>query len=374
MLDHSSSNEGRQRKWNIEMTDTRKELLLVVGAGASAELLLPTGQALRSQIASLLDYRYERGRLAQSGDATILRAFEIAAKAHGGGIERYVASSRRISDAMPLAISIDNFLDAHQGSADTELCGKLAITRAILSAERNSLLYFGPNSRRSGMDFSKTDKTWLNHFMRLITENCTVSTIRERLKSIAIIVFNYDRCIEHFLHQAFQTYYDLSAQDAAELVKLIDIFHPYGTVGQLPWQADKDDVGFGCDVTPDILVHLSQQIKTFTEGNDPTFSDIENIRSLTSSASRVVFLGFAFHKLNLRLIFRDRSADPSAATSQQYYGTATGISKSDCAHIQFELAHINRIAHSFVELRSDLTCEKIFSEYSRALSLSNSST
>lgn len=39
---------------------------------------------------------------------------------------------------MPQSISIDNFIDSHKGDKEIELCGKLAIVRAVLEAEAKS--------------------------------------------------------------------------------------------------------------------------------------------------------------------------------------------------------------------------------------------
>lgn len=351
-----------------------KMLVLVVGAGASKELGLPTGAELRSQIANLLRYPTEAGRRI-SGDEKVRHAIEQAVRQindhKNRTLDKYIAAARLVSDAMPLAISIDNFLDAHQENSAIELCGKLAIIHAILSAERQSILYFERSSHRSPMDFARSDSTWLNAFLRLLTENCTLDNLPDRLKGIAIIVFNYDRCIEHFLYHAFQTYYAASSDQAAALVKTIDIFHPYGTVGHLPWQNSGDYVAFGEDAPPRKLLKLCERIKTFTEGTDPDSSDIATIQSHTTTAERLLFLGFAFHKLNLNLLFEDRASNPSAANQKSLYGTATGISAADCSEIVWELSNMTRISEQQISLRPDLKCKDIFSEYSRLLSLAN---
>lgn len=59
---------------------------------------------------------------------------------------------------------------------------------------------------------------------------------------------------------------------------------------------------FGQDLTPDLLLKLVVGIKTFSEGTDPESSDILEIRKHMGKANVLVFLGFAFHKLNMELI------------------------------------------------------------------------
>ena len=136
----------------------------------------------------------------------------------------------------------------------------------------------------------------------MLTENCQKEDIKQRFKFVTLIIFNYDRCIEHFLYHALQLYYKLNETEAAELIKQINIYHPYGNVGTLPWDNSVDSIQFGSDVNAQKLVKLAKNIKTFTEGTDPEFSQITEIHSQVELASRVVFLGFAFHKLNIELI------------------------------------------------------------------------
>jgi hypothetical protein len=111
----------------------------------------------------------------------------------------------------------------------------LAIVRSILSAERNSLLYFEQIGPKSKMDFNKLTDTWYISFFQLLTENCTKEDLEERFKQVKLIVFNYDRCIEHFIYYALQNYYRLSNIEASELMEYLEIYHPYGVVGTLPW-------------------------------------------------------------------------------------------------------------------------------------------
>jgi len=120
--------------------------VIVVGAGASSECRLPTGTELKRQIATLLDIRFPNGFEQTSGDTAICEAFRIQTTRSGPreDVNSYLHVSWRIRDAMPQAISIDNFVDAHQGNTKLELCGKLAIARAILSGEQRSLLYVNP--------------------------------------------------------------------------------------------------------------------------------------------------------------------------------------------------------------------------------------
>ena len=266
---------------------------------------------------------------------------------------------------MPQAISIDNFLDAHPNDKVIELCGKLAIVHAIISAESHSSMFL--NTRDRKLKFEQLEGTWFTGFMQLIVEGCRVSDLEQRLSSIILVIFNYDRCVEHYIYHALQNYYDLNDSDAAKYLKFIKIYHPYGTVGSLPCLAMEGAIEFGAKLNPTKLIALANQIKTFTESTDKTSSDISAIHSHVYSADRLVFLGFAFHHMNMELLLsKGLSSEPG--TNRQIFATTLGLSKSDVAMISAELAVNGGFHPSNIHFQNN-TCTQLFQEYHRSLSL-----
>lgn len=347
-----------------------KSTLVIVGAGASNEASLPTGADLKNRIARMLDIKFDGGEQ-KSGDYIITNALRIAAQTEqptSQDINQYLRQAWHIRDALPQAISIDNFLDAHQGNARLERCGKLAIVRAILEGERNSSLYVHPQSRRKNPDFSAIAETWYGSFFQLLTENCRAEQLEERLSMVTLVVFNYDRCVEQFLYCALQNYYAISPERASRLLAGLKIFHPYGSVGALPWQGRRNFIDFGSEPTANQLFDFSTSIKTFTEGTDPEFSEVQELRQKFVASSIILFLGFAYHRQNLSLLTSNsgQHADPSAV---YYFGSAKGLSKSDCHVIVDQLTMLAGSHHENITLRNDLTCAPFFSEYWRSLSL-----
>jgi hypothetical protein len=345
--------------------------VFVVGAGASKEVKLPIGSELKKSIAKALDIRFKDGYTMNSGDAAIYDALSTTAESSEppsrgvNPVTPYLQAGWRIRDAMPQAISIDNFIDAHKNDKRIELCGKLAIVRTILEAEAASTLFVNQQSERK-LNYSQLENTWFNSFMQLLTENCTFADLPERIASVALIIFNYDRCIEHYLFHALQNYYGISFTDAAQLLQQLEIYHPYGTVGSLPWLSSENAIDFGATPDSKRLLGLASQIKTFTEGTDELSSEVSLIRSNMKAAHRLVFLGFAFHRLNVELLLPD--AMPADEPSEQrVFATGLGLSTSDTESISVELATRGSLTAGNIHI-CKVTCFQMFGEYWRSMS------
>lgn len=352
------------------MAIKNKSLVLVLGAGASKEVSLPIGDELKHKIANRLNFKFEKfDHSLKNGDRELIQAFWLASRKSDGSqgdINPLLQASRLIHGAMPMAISIDNFIDSHRNDDRVAFCGKLAITQCILEAETNSKLYVSPSNIYNKLDFNAIEKTWFNAFFQLLTENCQKENLAARLQDIAVISFNYDRCLEHYLYLAFQNYYGISADESARSLASLEIHHPYGKVGALPWMSQSNgSIAYGATPNHQQLIEISKLLRTFTEGTDPSVSDIDSIRDTVANAERLLFLGFAFHRLNLELLFSGASSETT-----RVFATALNISDSNCFRIKDELANKAKHSRDFLYIRNDLTCSQLFIEYSRSLSLS----
>jgi hypothetical protein len=349
--------------------DSDRKTVFIIGAGASKEAGLPIGSELKKMIAKALDIRFQDlGRMV-SGDNRIYQA--LLARVSDVSDQNVMLQSLqragwRIRDAMPQAISIDNFIDTHSDNKHIELCGKLAIVRTILETEAKCTLTVDKSQGNSQLRFEKLAETWFNRFFQRLCENCRPTDLKNRLKSVALIIFNYDRCIEHYLYYAFQNYYAMSPSESAQLLRDLEVYHPYGVVGSLPWLRMDNAIEFGGEPSGHQLLGLATQIKTFTEGTDAGSSEVDSIRSNMKSAQRLIFLGFAFHKLNLDILVPSASTAPP--TGRCVLATAHGISKSDVAVIAGDLANRGVLIAKDIQIRNDLTCSQLFGEYSRTLS------
>lgn len=339
-----------------------KKTVYILGAGASYEFGLPVGDALKEHISKLLNYRPDAyGRL-NGGDSLISDALYHVSRMTGNTTNlAYLTAARSISNALPLAFSIDNFLHNHNHDEHVKLCGKLGIVRSILKAEQNSKLYAKDDGP---VQFNKCSDTWAVRLVRLITEQCTLESLRDRLATTAFIVFNYDRCLEHFLVHAIALSYGIRLEQASEFVDSLEIYHPYGTVGNLPWMTQRkaEIIRFGGDPNVTKLIELAKEIKTFTEGTAIHDSDILAIRRCMRDAGRFVFLGYAYHPLNMKLLIGDAER---GNTTRRVFGTAYGMSDSDTELVRNYLD--NTLFAPSARVRNDVTCYNLFHEYSRSL-------
>ncbi|CDZ56027.1 hypothetical protein [Neorhizobium galegae] len=297
--------------------------VFIIGAGASYEIGLPVGSALTGIIAQKLDLR-ESGSWDAHGDKNLVGAIIEMARGnnYGADMRRYSAAAQDIRRAMPQAISIDNFLHTHADDADIVTLGKMGIAASILEAENKSGIYRKEHGRYS-IDFGAA-KSWHNTFCKMLTENVQKPDVDTIFDKVAFITFNYDRCIEHYLSMWLTSYMRIPFGEACSICKKLQIFHPYGQVGKLPWQAeDGVGVGFGEQLNEYNIAHTAKQIRTFTERVDDD-AMLGKMRQAISEATTVIYLGFAYAKMNMELMRLDY-----VSGSNRVYGTTFGMSESN---------------------------------------------
>jgi hypothetical protein len=344
--------------------------VFIVGAGASHEAGLPTGAQLKAVIAEKLNITYKIGinlTSPDTGDAAIAWALTQYVRNTTGDINPYLFESWKIQDAMPQALSIDNYMDAHSSNAALVLCGKLGIARAIIDAERKSRLFVDDRPGTSPIfDHSKVRDTWYLKFFQLLAESVKKEDLGDLFANISFVSFNYDRCIEHYLYHALRNYYNVGEADAQRVMTGLTISHPYGMVGSLPWQGQASVVFGGRMNMP--LLDIAKELRTFTERMEDA-ETLAAIRRQIQEAETIVFLGFAFHPLNIELL-----TPGGKSKAKRVFGTAKGISDADVEVITQGLTEVLRAGtkggkDAFkIALRNGLTCDQLFGEYWRSLS------
>jgi hypothetical protein len=343
----------------------RSKTLFIIGAGASREVGFPLGLELKQTISTLLDIRFADGFRQLSGDHDITETFRHIARgdaARRGDINPLLHVCWLIRDAMPQAMSIDNFLDAHNENSDLVWCGKLAIAQAILQAEKQSAFYIHPNDRPK-LDHGGLADKWFAKLFQKLHEGVSKQRVEQIFNNVSFVSFNCDRSIEQYFPHAIQNYYGISLADAQKITAKLTIIHPYGVCGALPWQGGSAVVEYGERGYPTTLLKVAGQIHTFTERVEDT-EMLASIREEVSSADTIVFLGFAYHRLNMELLKLEKRSQGS-----KVFGTALGISVADCEIVKNMIANIlcRDAQYVWSEIRNDLRCGQLFDEYHRAL-------
>lgn len=345
----------------------RAKTVLVLGAGASAEVGLPTGPKLLNEIVRLLDIRFEYNRQI-SGDHFIIEALKIILN-EGRQVEKineHLKACRQLRTSSEQALSIDNVIDALE-DPKIELVGKIGIVKAILQSEASSNKFKQIENYPDTLNISNFKGTWYNHLTKLLTEQVRKSQINNIFHNLEIINFNYDRCLEHYLPHSLAAYYGLDINHVRNIMPSLKIHRPYGIVGKLPWQEGEiADTPFG-ESSPQKMTELVQQIRTFTErvGEE---TELTAIRETIANADRIVFLGFAFHRQNLELLSQH------VKKHTEIIATAYQISDSDQLVIADELdknfnLKITMNDDPRVKL-ADMTCNDFFQNYWRTLTAS----
>lgn len=335
-----------------------KKTVFVVGAGASAELDLPVGSQLKDIIASKLNIRYDDGFRLAYGDYRIVDAIKNLTP-NRQEQNAYYGAGRSIANAMPLSISIDNFLHTHNHDDHTTLMGKLGIVQSILEAEAQSKIY-NKRGDNQGFDLQNTKDVWLSTFCQMLCEDVELHNLDNIFENVAFIVFNYDRCLEHFLVHALSVYFKIQRSEAIKLVNKLTIIHPYGQVGRLPWQKDAEggDVEYGdYELYTPKLLEIAKQIKTFTERIEDD-DKMEQMRSLLSEADVVTYLGFSYGEMNMQLMRANRQSAPLV------FGTAFGISQPNIKAVIKDMPQsFNCFAYHLTPELADLACQDFLNQY-----------
>ena len=330
-----------------------------MGAGASCELDFPSGSALLAQIASALNFRTSGFDLI-SGDQKLHHLFHTLATDQMS-TELYLGSAYKIAEAARLGLSIDNVIHQLDHDLLVPVCAKLAIARHILLAENSSELRIAPD-RKDAVPLSSLRATWLGRFVQLLVQDKQRSQLEDIFANVSVISFNYDRTIRRFIPFALSSQFGLPEEEARALARTLRIYHPYGSLGPLPWEHREGGVEFGDEDTATLPL-VAQNLRTFTEQIEDG-EELADMRLMLSTAQRIVFLGFGYHTQNVELL--ERNVEPNATS---VFGTSLGLSESDEQVVAGQLNFFFRPhfrPHKDAVLRS-LPCVEFLDQHFRTL-------
>jgi hypothetical protein len=268
--------------------------------------------------------------------------------------------------------SIDNFLHAHSHDENIKIVGKMAIVDAILDYERQCDLFIDMSKHPFNFkNEGNVRKSWLAVFMNALVRGVTVQGNLETIfDRIAIINFNYDRCVEQYLHTSLQRGFGISDQKATDLLSKLLIHHPYGRIAQMGWEDSRKGLHLGGDAHDPSNVDLetlSLNIKTFNEEVEKSDA-LSAAHNALANAKNIVFLGFHFHDQNVSLIAPSQAVE--RVTTQYVYASTFGRSAPEKHIIEMQIDGMFRMSSHQVQSRLDIEqCGKLLADFGTTLTV-----
>jgi hypothetical protein len=246
----------------------RRDITLVLGAGASRPYGFPSGSELVEQ-ALLLKPE--------------LRTVEDTARVGNLGVTIEEFTEFRDALRRSLVTSIDVFLETRR---DYMRVGKRVIAGLLLPQEN-------PDSIRVNVEGG-----WYDYLADLLHAPTVEEWKRNKLK---IVTFNYDRSLEFALWGTLCYRYSLSSEAALEALASIPIVHVYGTLGRFAPGAsvNSDSRQYSPLATSDAIAGAAEKITILHESQDDS-PDFRRAHELLRSSQTIIFLGFGYHPMNVR--------------------------------------------------------------------------
>lgn len=304
-----------------------KSITFVIGAGAGVDIRMPLGKDLAEQISEAL--------IVDDSDEFNPRVLnKIIARFINRNPEwksPYLNAAATISNGIHYANSIDDFLESHLENVPLLKLGKMLIALKILEAEKNSLLYVDGNNELNTLSGPIISKSWFSVLGKLMFSGHTPAGLDDAFKNLSFVNFNYDRGLEQFLTHSIAARFNVPLSQSASLVADLKIFHPYGSLGEIGFPFTNGGLRFGGKDDDDIN-QISEKIFTYSEQTKLMANERANIHAAIAEAEIIVFLGFAFHEVNMQLL-----NSHNGIVAKKIIGTSIGMSNLDVEDVTASL-------------------------------------
>lgn len=290
--------------------------VFVLGAGSSLDFdrsgQLPVGSGLAAMIRQSLSNEL----LAGAGDVSedsIQRVIGMT----GGFSPEHSSAMRTIRDHIHTKDSIDDLVNEWSENSEITRIAKICIARQIMMGERHSLMgQTAIEGSGPAEILHRLSGSWLGqvHRRHRAAQGIRRRDLDEVFAEIAFITFNYDRTVEQYLALAYIALGGLTADEAYARARSVPVLHVYGSLGQIGRTNAMPYGGYANG-----LIHAWQGIKTYTEEVGTTHAT--RIAKIIAKAEKLVFLGFAYHPQNMRILFPD-----SRRSTGEAYCNVMGLS------------------------------------------------
>lgn len=147
-----------------------------------------------------------------------------------------------------------------------------------------------------------------------------------------------------------------------------EFYHPYGVAGSLPWQDKDSPFYFGFEPDGQQVLELSEKIKTFTE-NEDNEDEQQEIQIRVRGSERIIFIGFAFHPLNLKLLYNLFGINVVKSSLNECLGSTFGISSANEEVVRNEPHKFFQPYSSLGKIKlEDKECYKFFEHFRMSIS------
>jgi hypothetical protein len=239
--------------------------VLVLGAGASYPYGFPTAKELKGIICDTFEHPTS------------------IAKRLGGDYPNYSADSffefreAFLKSGQP---SVDAFLERRPSFLNV---GKFAIAYCLIPFENENNLYKPTPSR--GGDWYEYLSVKLNSSFEDFGKN-----------ELSIITFNYDRSLEHYLLNSLHYLHGKPFDECANMLSQIPIIHVYGQLGE-PAYPEKGSWEYRPN--QDGFENVLRAAAGITLYHEEAAGGPKAAQAVLRAATRVCFLGFSYHELNV---------------------------------------------------------------------------
>jgi len=292
--------------------------VLILGAGASKPYGYPTALELRKGIIEntiplLKSYAKANNKYDGFDDHPFIKE-----------VKELIEVFRKSSTS-----SIDLFLSRNK---DFYKIGKQIITLLLANYEMNS---------KFREDINNYAQDWYFNFYESMTKEIIVpdDILKFAENDVFIITFNYDRSLEHFLHESLVNSFRSKTEEFNDLMRKFQIIHVYGKIAPLPWEASEGTVKYGAEYLRDYFTDYSENLQIIYDERDVQTEDLIN---LISDANKIYFLGFGYAEENLEVLGFNQMI---LKREQRIYGTAFGMTDQEIRKYSYRLReHNNHMA------------------------------
>ena len=260
-----------------------KPTVLILGAASSAHCGYPLGIEL---IANVVQAH-------RNGSGIPLPSYW-----HKENVDRFVTRLARSGH-----YSIDAFLETVP--ADMEL-GKYLIAYCLKKCEDVDRL------------FPPSNPGWYQYLFNSLLGSSGTPFDENRL---TIVTYNYDRSLETYLYHALVARFDMNPDEALRELQKIPIIHVYGILGafpEIPYESTSDVDAIAKASTAINIIHEIQDA-----GDGFCSPEFRRAHEAITAASKVIFLGFGFHRDNVRRLKVEWQSSADRQVFSTFFDTTT---------------------------------------------------